>query len=409
MEKKALILANRYGISTSANGICIENVVEELIAQDYSIYVITDAFDDETIELKKDRLTIFPLRAAWSKRIERKIDKTQNRIEKIFLSIVFAFKRMFSVFTYPNISPLRTKKLVLKATEIIDKYEIKKVICVYRPYDTISAGLSLKRIYGDKITLITYHLDILSSPENANSIIRFVKNIKNQNAINAEVKLADRIIVPPSAQKYIDCHYSKIKFADFPLFVRNFAYSKECNFEFDPAKFNVAYIGSLDDINRNPSELFRLIDNFNVSHHCNIEIHIWGIINGRNIEKEIMNHKHVHYHGQIDNKYTVSLLSKADALLNISNKVTYNMVPSKIFQMFSIKKPIINFVFNKQDASIKYFKDYGRTLFVYSGENSIDEKKLQYIIEYPIEINDEKLYELFYKSTPEYVVTCLEV
>ena len=43
-------------------------------------------------------------------------------------------------------------------------------------------------------------------------------------------------------------------------------------------------------------------------------------------------------------------------MLYISNFVLYNLIPSKIFQLFDSNKPILNIVNHPNDATIGYFE-----------------------------------------------------
>lgn len=74
-----------------------------------------------------------------------------------------------------------------------------------------------------------------------------------------------------------------------------------------------------------------------------------------------------------DSWMVMDILEKSDILLNISNKQSYSAVPSKIFQMFSIRKPIINVVRHPKDFAKKYFDIYPS---VFTIEEYNDKEKL---------------------------------
>ena len=50
-------------------------------------------------------------------------------------------------------------------------------------------------------------------------------------------------------------------------------------------------------------------------------------------------------------------MKRADFLINITNDLK-TLVPSKIFELFSKCKPIINVISNKDDGSMQYFEKY---------------------------------------------------
>ena len=49
-------------------------------------------------------------------------------------------------------------------------------------------------------------------------------------------------------------------------------------------------------------------------------------------------------------------------------KRDFHLVPSKIFQLFASGKPILNYVFDRNDVSLPYFERYENTYWVYDDE-----------------------------------------
>ena len=105
----------------------------------------------------------------------------------------------------------------------------------------------------------------------------------------------------------------------------------------------------------------------------------------------------------------MNLLKRADLLLNITNKNTINMLPSKIFQLFAAQKPILNFVKNRNDCSLPYFKKSMVTFNIYE-DTEISEQEfgvLQFIDGIDrsnIKVNEE----LLYKCTPKHLINIIE-
>src|SRR5699024_11040684 len=96
--------------------------------------------------------------------------------------------------------------------------------------------------------------------------------------------------------------------------------------------------------------------------------------------------------------------ANSDFLVNISN-IYADVVPSKIFELFSLGKPIVNFVKNKNDFSLKYFEAYPLCFNFYEWEDfgsQVSKLKIFMEINKNRKVNSEILNEIFYKNQPEY-------
>ena len=90
-------------------------------------------------------------------------------------------------------------------------------------------------------------------------------------------------------------------------------------------------------------------------------------------------------------------------MLNISNK-TDNIVPSKIFELCSTCKPIINVVTNANDVSSRYFTLYPKVCFINEYNNNIEMEAKKLMLFLSNNKNDDICYAeiepLYYNSTP---------
>ena len=75
---------------------------------------------------------------------------------------------------------------------------------------------------------------------------------------------------------------------------------------------------------------------------------------------------------RVSSKQADILLSKADFLVNIGNSIN-NQMPSKIFDYFSVGKPIINFYKNSNCPTLKYTKRYPLCINILETEEVSDE------------------------------------
>lgn len=401
-----LIIGSDYMANTSANGICTNNIANELIKRGYDIYVLSEAYKNEIL-LKADHITVYGVKSTFFTKVLGKMKGSTGW--RAFLLIVIRIVRgCITGVLFPNTSPLRSRNIYKKAQEICEEYKIQFVISTYRPYEAVFAAVKLAR-KNYNMFVCSYHLDLLSSPNTSNRILKKYKVWRAEKAFKKEQKNLNLILLPKSAYDLVN-DKKKTVFVDFPLYVpqtNNLFY----DYKFDSSYINIVYIGSIDGKNRELEYLAKLLD------HCNglktldriIRVHIWGSVTDYHTNRIIESNKYIVYNGILENKYSNGIYEKGDFCLNLSNKITYQMVPSKIFQLFSVKKPILNIVENPNDYSLKYFSrsNYTLSLMAYNADYENDSIKVMQFIK---QCAGEKVIvddDLFYESTPEYIVNTI--
>lgn len=396
-----LFLCSDYLDDTDASGICTKNLVLEMIAKGYNVNVISDSKDKEETIIE-DGVTIYKIKSPFFSRIKNKIKK-RGFFSRFLLRIICVLRYGFTFFIYPNVSPVRALKVKKVMFDIIEKKRIDTIIGMYRPYESIEAVMAAKKRYGDNIKAITYHLDLIQSPSNKNDFIKKYKQFLGEMAISKELELVDLMLLPESADLKYKNH-AKVKCVDFPLYIKKepMVYDKVF---FSDNEINIVYMGSLDQDNRNPKYILDLLDMVSKRIKKKVFLNIWGNLSDIETKKIIDKYTFVKYHGIVQNKYVLYILNKSDFILNIGNKITYNMIPSKIFQIFSTNRPIINCVKNMNDSSVVYFEKYGHFINIeeYKKNESAIDKVVDFINQY-----ENKSFnvseELFKKSTPGYII-----
>ena len=214
------------------------------------------------------------------------------------------------------------------------------------------------------------------------------------------------MIVPDNSSKFYPV-IEKVHYCGFPVYIgEGLEQYLATNFRKD--EYNIAYIGTLDVNNRNPSYAIQFVDKIRYKTSMPIRLYVWG-----KMDQEILNtfekFDWISYNGLIDSKYSYDVLRQADLLLNITNQNTYNMLPSKVIQLCASQRPILNFVKNRADCSLSYFNQYRYCMNIYedreiedqiSGTFAFVQASKSMVIDFPT--------ELVKKSTPEYFVEQVE-
>lgn len=406
--KKILILV---GQKLSANGICINVIIEELARNDYQVFCLTNqeygtsrTRIEDGVEIIgiKPRLTY--IMTSWGNNHSGIISK----LAKIVSSILNKTKLVLSIPTWPLISPIYSLRFYKAAR---DMYRINKfdcIISVYTQIDMVIAGHFIKRKFPE-VKFVPYFLDSLSGGYGPKL---FSKNWTINRGLWWERRLlnnADKIIVMKSSQKHheiyskSESYYSKMKILDIPLLTPSYNDEIETDL-LDKSNINLVYVGSIPCHIRNPKyilEIFKKIKTKN----C-----VFTII-GTNTCPEIIRKaqteskdKKIVIMKQMPHDDVLRVLNNADVLINIGNNLN-SMVPSKIFEYMSIGKPIISTFPIDDEPSIKYLSIYPLSLMIKEDWELLDENVCRvekFIEEYAgKKVNLDELKEEMYYNTPQ--------
>lgn len=379
-----LLLCHRYGNQNSANGLCVRNLSLELQKR-HKVYCITNDF----FASDNDKTIFYQLNEPYFSKITE--IKNKNIFRKIWFYFYAAFRYPIAFFTYPNVSPIVNIKKYRLTQRIIKKEKIDMVVGFYRPFEDVDVvrKISKKTPY---VKTVTYYLDNLLDGNNGKTI-KDIKYRRGVNYLNKSLKTIDKIILPPSEKPISDNSF----ISEFPMYIDYPIVSND--FKFEDEFINISYIGSLDENNRNPTKVLELLSICKTVKP--IKVHIWGNITTE-IKKIFSNFKNlIVYHGYVNNENVQYIYSISDFLLNISNKVTYKMVPSKIFQMFSTGKYILNYCEVECDVTKSYFCGYPGTIEL--NNDTIVEELSNIITKFlgkEVRVNKD----LYLKCTPNFIV-----
>ena len=401
---KILIICSDYMFSSDANGVCVKNLVNELNKRGHSILVISESSKSQKLG-EKNNVTIYGVAKPWFKRICEKYENTSG-LKKICFSLIRGFRGIFASVIYPNVSPVRARRIKKLAERILKTEKIDMVVGIYRPYESIDAVINLSKKNIKKTVFCTCHYDLIISPNSKSELVRSYKYRRGLDSLKKEYKYVDHLLIPVSAKElYPDS--LKVDYFDFPLYTNTVSIDTS-GFKYDSSVVNIAYIGTIDGKNRRISVIKNIIEEYNKNSEKKLVLHIWGNIADNHTLREIESCSDIYFHGLVENKFSSDLLKRADYCLNLSNAITYNMVPSKIFQLFSVKKPIINIYENEKDKALPYFRKNNYTINIDSNKSLED--NVNALKEWMnTDVNrfewDDSLYE---KSKPEYTVNLLE-
>lgn len=393
-----LIICSDYLSSEDANGICVHNIVEEL-KKNGEVYIISEA-DKNGVVIETANEHVYGVKRTFFSQYLRKHKDDKEILSKLIRCI----RGIFAAIFYPNVSPIRTLKVYKIALKLIEN-NIGTIICSYRPFESLASGMWLKKKYQDK-KIIGYHLDLLTVSNDSNKLIRCYKKKRAHAFLKRELKVFDRLVVPKSAKSILGEQHN-VSYVDFPLLVFNND-GKTCDFMYDADVYNFTYIGSIDGKNRDISFLLDLLRKIRPLLDKDVKVNIWGNLSSDQ-RVIIEDCEFAQWNGTIEHVYTFDLLKKADILVNLSNCITTDMVPSKIFQLFATGKPILNVVSSGNDASLPYFLINPIAFCVNSGKD-VQPSEIKRLSEFIVSSvglsnNEDEIKKQYIDSCPSFVAS----
>lgn len=411
--KKIVFLTSAFYPFASANGVCVKNAANELIKHGFDVSVLCEG-GGQTENV--DGINIIHIKDTVLKRLsvyaESKNSLLSRLIYKTFLILRRAALGIVSPLLFPNVSPLRTHAVYKRLEKLYAEDGFDYVIGTFRPYENVEAVNRFKKKHPVVKSEIIY-LDLLDGKNPfGKGLKKFFKRLCAKSE-RRTFKINDLILIPKSSkEKYQSSVYGfakeKIRFFDFPLFTSEEDIVKipENN-----GKINIVYAGSADGENRSAEYFLRLTDKVKERYKIEICVKFYGRFTDRKVREEFADKDYIQFCGMIPPDEVEQVLCRADFLLNLSNRITYKMVPSKIFQMFSTCLPIINMVANGEDASLEYFKSYPDVLNIFEFrddfENDAESLKNFLSVSNRNKVEFQSVRKRFLDNTPESFVNII--
>ena len=354
-----ILFIGGQGRLSDANSVCIRNMAKEMLSRGHKVWILATGREHSVIEREQDGAFFVEVPMDYYSRLILLVKKKKNGALSVFYKIVSLLRHIFLLPFYPHTSPYRSIRLAHYAKKLVENNEIDLVVSTYCPFENIYAGIRLKKRFGRKIKVVSYHLDLRTGSQNSSSLVRRYIHRHSLNSLIKENKIVDKMLIPYSGfeemNKVASQLSNKVQYVGFPVFIVD-GVKEECALPFEENTINISYIGTLNASNRNPQYFIDLLEMLSSKIGINVLAHFWGDMGSL---ENVLRSSHVtRYHGKIDSNYVRYILDNSDFLLNIGNRIAYEMLPSKIFSLFATGKPIINMITHPKDASLPFFDRY---------------------------------------------------
>lgn len=417
--KKILFLIQWYPSVLSANALCDQRIIAELVKnREYEIHCLSYRPFGVAKEEILDGVHVHRFRRSlwWNILIWAK----QNRKRRITSCILFINKLVLHLFQlltipfFPYVEFLACKRYEHAARKQFIKTGFDLVISEYHGLDCLYAGRKLKEQYKD-VPFMAILWDAFTGKQPMKYLPRSFFDKRMAWAEKKELSKADRIVAMESSREYHLAHSTRKRYFDRFVFLDIVGVvkpdiSENQNDFIDKDKINVVYAGILNLPDRDPEYI---INCFKHLKQCNkIKLLFFSTGNGIDKLNKLRNDfpGEISINGYVGRDLLSRIFDSADILLNFGNSNPF-MVPSKIFEYMSYCKPIISVYGIDNDSSNDYLKRYPLSVCLDKRmdiESSVT--MLQSFFSYASQksITFDEVCSLFNKNTPASYVSLIE-
>lgn len=418
--RKILILTSAFLPEPDANGINVNIISQELINRGYDVTCVSYRKKSLMKYEIIDGVKIYRIYPSFFYRI---LDYEKSVKQNIVMSYVIKIAKILRkvklgllLFKFPDFDIVQKYKLYWIIRKLMRKTKYDMILGVNKPYSNLSALLKIK-IENPEILCGGYYLDLINSVQKPNFICyKVYKWLCEKSDLRVFSILDFSLVAKAGGNLHIDQKFnivrSKIDYVDFPTFQINdeIDSSRSYGEKKSEDSIDLIYAGTLDKNYRNPTYLLDILNNL-TQFGLKINFNIYGRGNCDEILSSYNNSKfRIYNNGFADSSIIREKIFKSDFVVNISNEIN-DAVPSKIFELFSTGKPIINVIANKDDITNSYFEKYPSVFSLNNKSEVKDQINLlyNYVMNEKNKIYDvKKIAENFQENTPGYIVDVIE-
>lgn len=265
-------------------------------------------------------------------------------------ALIYRYSSFFDSSKRAQIYGEKVKELVLK-----EHFDV--AVLSYMPFtEAMYAAKALKGI----VPICLYQADPWGLHRDAELAKDEALHIKEETEL---FSFAEHIITTHALYRLYLEHEAYRPFADkltpmnFPNIRPAQKSSAQSVFDFDQNHINLLFCGLLEDEYRNPDLFLQTAEKL-MEAGLPLKLHFLGTSTSKALVPFIKKYpENIIHHQAVSLEKAVATMEKADILLNISNTLD-NQVPSKIFDYFSLCKPVLNVQKIHNCPSREYFDRY---------------------------------------------------
>lgn len=351
--KTIVFLMGYYLPQCNANLNCCLNVIRELQGRNYKIVVICGTEDYESADVINDVLVY---------RVRRKgfagiLSKTKVSVFRVFLKLARFFRNLICLPFYPNTESAFTTRLYRKCCTILETHNVSCIVGTVYPTASVCV---LKRLANNKkfhsIPRVGYYLDMLHANSKSHILPFLSYDWLCRKGDCSVFSRLDSIILPEGGESYyqqgfFDAFRSKMSFVNFPVFSLSDDMSERNN-----STTTFVYAGYSNTKDRDVGVLLECLNYLELYDY---RFDTYGLTEDESAIRAYEKHNsgRFHYHGLVEKKLADEALKNADFVIAFGND-SHGVIPSKIFELFGLKKRLIYITRDCKDIALKYVNQY---------------------------------------------------
>ena len=379
---KYLFVLSKYGDDIQTNGLVLSSVLHEMRKDGNEVVCLSES--DTVKAYDYQGVQVYTIKQGLHSTLLKK-EKLLGRFLEVLLECVF-------YFSYPSYDKLAEKRMYNRICELNQSHHFDYIYAIYRKYTNVGAVLKFKKHYpACKCGVLFFDLIEASRPRLFTKHFFSMKCRKQYRKIG---KIADKVFVPNDGK----CDYwdqlpeSKRKMLYYPGFLRrkNIRAAGSGTAGKD-RKIVMIFAGTLDLTYRNPMPLFEVLKELKaLGYMVTLKLYVKGNC-GSLIEKAKNNMQiDIIQKELIDKEQLLTEYQYADVLINLSNHLL-KATPSKVFELISTGKPVLNFVFDQDDSTQAYFDQYSMAHSIFAYKDIAGQmKRLESFLENAHDLTEEE-------------------
>lgn len=363
---KYLFIVSKYGDDIQTNGLVLSSVIDELLKDGNEVVCLSES--DSMKEYDYKGVKVYSIKQGLHVTLMKK-NKFLGKVLEIILELVF-------YFSYPSFDKSVEKRMYQQINELNKSYHFDYIYAVYRKYSNVGALLKYKK-HNPTYKCGVLFFDLLEATKPRYYTNHFY-NIICRMQYRKIGSIVDKVFVPNDGK--CECWdllpISKREMLYYPGFIKRHNTDTLHFGSFSKNKTIIMiFAGTLNSTYRNPKPLFEVMKELQrIGYKVNLKLYTKG-----NCDSLIESAKNslklnIIQESPISKEQLLNEYQHADILVNISNH-NLKATPSKVFELISTGKPILNIVFDKEDSIKTYFDKYLMAYSIYAFDSIAEQVK----------------------------------
>lgn len=401
---RILFATDSYHFAPTANGICVEEIADELKKHGHEVHVLCFKHEKESYEDDINGIKIHRIKMDWVNRLrflyEKKLSGWKQTAVKSVMVFLNRVEAVFFLYWFPIRSPLFCERYKRRMEGLQEKFSYDIIVSSYSPFEAAYSLAKINRKYNVKKCLYT-----LDSFTNLKQRFFLSREYQDKKGWIWEQKIYDRcdliLNLKCHEKHYNQSRYNKfrvkMKIVDIPHMIPFDIEAKQRKID----KYIMLYAGNLyKDIAR---DVFDILSDYILSNTLTLEIY------GRNDRESLQGFttdevaEKIVFGGFLDRQEILEKEIRADVLLSIGCPGT-DFISSKIFEYIAFGGKILHLYRGENDPNLKYFEKYKNACCI-NLEFPADgnKKKIEEFLRVRTErIPFEEISELYKENLPSY-------